>query len=349
LDAVHAHSVNQMIVDFQHHYTPPELMERGTNNGTVRLDEQGNPNYRFNPLLADLPAHVRMMDHAGIDMAVLSCGSGFDQPDIVTCRLINDRMHQAEHDYPGRIIGLAHVPALDPQNAAAELRRCAVDLGFPGVAIASEVQGLALDAGALRPFWKAAADLGMYVFVHPLPRVIGWAHMDADDLGRMLGWEFSLMVATVRLINCGLLDDIPDLKIQLSHFAGGIGRYLPRIRGLQQREKSGTSEIPRHGRQPRRPFDYYLQNRLFYDCCGWAGPNNAAERGAEWVRAGLAELPTSQCVFATDYPLGVQDDGEIAAYINAVRTLGPEARSILNGANAKKLIANLSERHMTIA
>jgi hypothetical protein len=25
--------------------------------------------------------------------------------------------------------------------------------------------------------------------------------MDADDLGRMLGWEFSLMVTTVRLIN----------------------------------------------------------------------------------------------------------------------------------------------------
>ncbi len=50
-----------MIVDFQHHYTPPELMERGKGDGTLRLDENGNPNYRFNPLLADLSAHVRMM------------------------------------------------------------------------------------------------------------------------------------------------------------------------------------------------------------------------------------------------------------------------------------------------
>jgi hypothetical protein len=66
-----------MIIDFQHHYTPPELMERG-GSGILRLDEYGNPNYRFNPLLADLPAHVRMMDRAGIDVAVLSCGSGFD-------------------------------------------------------------------------------------------------------------------------------------------------------------------------------------------------------------------------------------------------------------------------------
>ena len=75
-------------------------MERGKGDGTLRLDENGNPNYRFNPLLADLSAHVRMMDKAGIDVAVLSCGSGFDQPNLATCRLINDRMHQAEQDHP---------------------------------------------------------------------------------------------------------------------------------------------------------------------------------------------------------------------------------------------------------
>src|SRR3954470_9304017 len=112
-----------MIVDFQHHYTPSELMESRPGVGTLRLDENGNPNYRFNPLLADLPAHVRMMDHAGIDMAVLSCGSGFDQGDIATCRLINDRLRQAERDHPGRFIGLAHVPALDAAAARAELKR----------------------------------------------------------------------------------------------------------------------------------------------------------------------------------------------------------------------------------
>ena len=44
------------------------------------------------------------------------------EPNIATCRLINDRMHQAERDHPGRFIGLAHVPALDPQEAAAELK-----------------------------------------------------------------------------------------------------------------------------------------------------------------------------------------------------------------------------------
>jgi uncharacterized protein len=333
-----------MIIDFQHHYTPPELMERGNGDDTIRLDENGHPNYRFSRLLADLPAHVRMMDRAGIDMAVLSCGSGFDQPGLATCRLINDRLRQAERDYPGRFIGLAHVPALDARAAAAELRRCVLELGFPGVVIASELQGLALDADELRPFWRAAADLGLYVFIHPLPRVIDWVHMDADDLGRMLGWEFSLMVATVRLINCGLLDELPTLKIQLSHFAGGLGRYLPRIRALQQREVAGTAGLLRHGRQPRQPFDHYIRHRLFYDCCGWSSVNDAAACGGEWVRSGLSEVPASQCVFATDYPQAVRDDAEVAAYVEAMRKLGPEARSVLDGANAGKLIPNLGHR-----
>ena len=327
-----------MLVDFQHHYTPPELMVSHPGTGALRLDEGGNPNYQFNSLLSDVPAHLRAMDYAGIDAAVLSCGSGFDQPDLRICRLINDRLSQIERDHPGRFFGLAHVPALDPVVVKDELRRCAVDLGFSGVVIASELQGQPLNSEQLRPFWKAAADLGLYVFIHPLPRVIAWAHMDADDLGRMLGWEFSLMVAAARIINCGLLDDLPSLKIRFAHFCGGIDRYLPRIRGLQDRASAGTANLPRHGRQPRRPFDYYLRERLYYDCCGWTGRNNAAENGSEWIRAGLSALAPSQCVFGTDYPQAVEAEQQLSAYVDAVKMLGPSTTSMLDGSNANALL-----------
>src|SRR5262249_43377816 len=196
-----------------------------------------------------------MMDASGIDAGVLTCGSGFDQPDIAICRLINGRLHEAERSHPGRFIGLAHLPALKPAEGAAELKRCAVEFGFPGAVGASELQDLPLDAEELQPFSKVFADLNLYVFIHPLPRVIGGARMDADDLGRMLGWEFSLMTAAVRLINCRLLDDLPSLKILFSHFAGGIGRYRGRICGFQAREQFGTAQLPRHNRRPRKPAE----------------------------------------------------------------------------------------------
>jgi predicted TIM-barrel fold metal-dependent hydrolase len=333
-----------VIIDFQQHYTPPELFKGERSAVTVRLDENGNPNYLLNPLLADLPAHVRMMDRAGIDAGVLSCGSGFDQPDLATCQLINDRMRQAVEDHPGRFIGLAHVPALKAAEAAAELKRCAVELGFPGVVIASELQGQGLDADALRPFWRAAADLGLYVFIHPLSQVIRWDQMYADDLGRMLGWEFSLMTATLRVINSGLLDELSSLRIQFSHFSGGIGRYLGRIRGFQQRDKWGTAAVPRHGRRPKLPLDHYLEHRLFYDCAGWAGPDHAAVWGAHWVAFGLQEVALSQTVFATDYPQAVRDPDEVAGYVAAVRALGPNARAMVDGIAAEALIPDLKQR-----
>jgi len=333
-----------MLIDFQQHYTPPELLKGNADAVSVQVDQDGNPNYLLNPLLADLTSHIRVMDAACIDAAVLSCGSGFDQPDLAICRQINDRMREAEIAHPGRFIGLAHVPALKPAEAMAELKRCTVELGFPGVVIASELQEQPLDAEALRPFWKACADLNLYVFIHPLPRVIRWGHMSADDLGRMLGWEFSLMTATVRVINSGVLDELPNLKIQFSHFSGGIGRYLGRIRGFQQRDKWGTAKVPRHGRRPPKPFDHYLDHRLYYDIAGWAGPDHAAEWGADWVRFGLDELAFSQLVFATDYPQAVREAGEVAAYVEAVRGLGGNGRALVAGVNAEKLIPDVAAR-----
>lgn len=333
-----------MIVDFQHHYTPPQLVKGKKDAVSVGIDERGNPMHLLNPLLGDIDAHVRMMDHAGLDAAVLSSMVGFDQPDLSICRTINDDLAQVEKKHPGRFIGLAHIPALKPAEMAAELKRCKVELGFPGAVIASEMQGLALDAEELRPFWKTCADLNLYVFIHPLAKVISWDKMYADDLGRMLGWEFSLMTGAVRLINSGVLDDLPGLNVQFAHFAGGIGRYLGRVRGFQQRDKWGTSGVQGHNRRPPKPFDYYLEQRLYYDVAGWAGPDHAGAWGAEWVRFGMNEIRLSQLVFATDYPQAVRTDQEVKDYVDRVRALGPNERAMLEGVNAEKLIPDLKAR-----
>jgi predicted TIM-barrel fold metal-dependent hydrolase len=236
------------------------------------------------------------------------------------------------------------VPALKAAEAKRELKRCAVELGFPGVVIASELQGQALDSEELQPFWRSCADLGLYVFIHPLPKVIAWNQMYADDLGRMLGWQFSLMTAAVRVINSRVLDELPTLNIQFAHFAGGLGRYLGRVRGFQQRDKWGTSKLEGHNRQPPKPFDHYLEQRLYYDCAGWAGPDHAGPWGAEWVRFGMREMALTQIVFATDYPQAVRVDEEVVDYVNAVRALGPNERAMLEGLNVEKLIPNARER-----
>jgi len=152
------------------------------------------------------------------------------------------------------------------------------------------------------------------------------------------------MIATIRVINSGLLDELPDLKIQFSHFSGGIGRYRGRYNGFQQRTKWGTSQIKGHNRQPKRPVDFYLNNKLYYDCAGWAGPDPCGPLGAHWVKFGLQELALSQCVFATDYPQAIRDPGEVKDYVQAVEVMGPNANALVHGLNAEKLIPNIKQR-----
>lgn len=338
-----------MIVDFQHHYIPRKLLEARGGAKSVKADfnKDGHPRHLYGPLLADLDAHIRMMDGAGIDIAVLACNEGFDNQDLDACQYINKEMKKAENDYPGRFISLGCAPTLGGAAAMKELGRCAEEYGFPGIGIGSEIQGLALDAPELEPFWAEVSRLGLYVFVHPLPGVIAWERMDVDDLGRTLGWEFSLMVGAVRVITSGLLDRHPQLKIQFSHFAGGIGRYLSRIEGFFTRSQWGTTGSERHRRMPKHEFRSYINERLMYDCAGWAGPTKSAERGVEWTQFGILEVPLSQVVFATDYPQAIRDDEEVRSYVQAIKAMGPAGEEILSGRSAAKLIPALAEREVT--
>jgi len=62
-----------MIVDFQHHFTPRELIKEDPGNRRVLVyDENGAPSYTIHSLLYNLDEHVAMMDAAGIDAAFLT-------------------------------------------------------------------------------------------------------------------------------------------------------------------------------------------------------------------------------------------------------------------------------------
>ena len=91
-----------MIVDFQHHFTPRDLIKDDPGDRLVlHYDALGAPSYTVHSLLYDLDEHVRMMELSGIDAAWLTSAAGMCA-DIATSRLVNDKAAQAERDYPGR-------------------------------------------------------------------------------------------------------------------------------------------------------------------------------------------------------------------------------------------------------
>lgn len=310
-----------MIIDFQHHFVPRELAAGSEAATGIRLDKDGVPNMTPNAVLYDLDEHIRMMDACGIDAAFLTCppAMGAD-PDL--SRLANDRTRKAVEDYPRRFIGGAHVNPLHGGGALRELGRCAEELGFPGVVITSEIDGLHLDAPELEPFWREACRLRMFVFVHPVLKPGFWQSLNAYDMARSVGREFSLIAATIRLIDSGLLDRHPELRIQMSHLGGGIATMLGRIRKFQDREFFGTAGNPVHGRLPREPLDHYLAERLVFDTAGMCGEIKS-------VQAALLELPADRIVFGTDYPQEIRSTEGVARFVADIKALGPTGERVL--------------------
>ena len=315
-----------MLVDFQHHFVPRELVnDTAVSEVSLRVDASGAPRMTANTLLSDLDEHIAMMDCAGIDAAFLTCPPGMCA-DLDFSRRVNDGARKAERDYPGQFIGAAHVNPLDGEAALRELGRCAADLGFQGAVITSEIDGIFIDDAALDPFWREVCNRDMFVFVHPalLPAVA--QSLNAYDMGRSIGREFSLIAATVRLINSGVLDRYPDLRIQMSHLGGGIATMLGRIRKFQDRAFFGTANHPIHGKLPARNWDYYMNERLVFDTAGVCGAISS-------ISSSLAELIPQRIVFGTDYPQEIRSREDIQDFVSKLRDLGPAGQRILTQNN----------------
>ncbi|MDE2166982.1 MAG: amidohydrolase family protein [Alphaproteobacteria bacterium] len=319
-----------MIVDFQHHFTPRELFKDDLGNRRIlQYDESGAPSYTSHSLLYDLDEHVRMMDLAGIDAAFLTSGAGMCA-DIERSRFINNKAKEAERNYSGRFIGAAHVHPLGGQEAFRELARCSVEFGFPGVVITSETDGLFIDAPEFDPFWAEASRLGMFVFVHPALKLNYPQQFDRYDTARSVGREFSLIMATIRLINSGVFDRHPNLTIHMAHLSGGIASMLGRVRSYQDKAFWGTVGNPAHGALPQKDFDHYLRERLVFDTAGFCGAIGS-------LKTALVELPPSRIVFATDYPQEIRTRKAVRDFVEEIRALGAAGEQILSG-NVGKLL-----------
>lgn len=311
-----------MIIDFHVHYTPPEFVRDPVPAGETRVDyAQGLPMYIHHAALSDLEGHLRAMDLAGLDVAVLSSGTGMAGT-LEACRRVNDALRAAERRHPGRIRGLAHVPPLGGAPALEELKRAAQELGFRGAVVTSSYGEVGLDAPDLFPFYRALQELGLYLFVHPTLAAPGASASlyQAYDLFRMVGREFDMVLAVVRLVSGGVLDEFPDLPVVISHLGGGIAALMGRIHNYQDKVFWGVAHDPRHGRTPQHPYAHYLE-RLYFDTGGFFGHLNA-------IKAALLEIPGHRLLFGTDYPQEIREGKKIQDFVAGLRAMPLPAKTL---------------------
>ena len=191
----------------------------------------------------------------------------------------------------------------------------------PALAAAND---LYLDAPEFEPFWAECAKLDLFVFVHPALKLNQTRQFDGYDTARSVGREFSLVMATIRLINSGVFDRHPSLTIHMSHLGGGLSALLGRIRSYQDKDFWGTLDNARHGMKPKKDFDYYLQNNMVFDTAGFCGAIGA-------VKAALIEIPAARIVFATDYPQEIRARSAVRDFVKEIFALGAPGERILSG------------------
>jgi len=142
-------------------------------------------------------------------------------------RFLNDHVAQLMHDHPRHYLGLGTLPMQDPALAVQELQRCR-EIGLPGVQIGSNINDKNLSEPDFYPVFEACQELDMAVFVHP------WNMMGFHEIRKYwLPWLVSMPAETTRaicsMIFGGVLERLPDLRVNFAHAGGSFPATIGRI------------------------------------------------------------------------------------------------------------------------
>lgn len=232
---------------------------------------------------------------------------------------INDDLASLVASNTKRFVGLGAVPMQDTGAAVAELKRCATELGFPGVEISTNIEGEELSSKRLAPFWEAAEELEMVVFIHPT----GFTHPDRfrdHYFFNTIGHPLEETICAGRLIYGGVMERHPDLEVVFAHGGG----YLPMYAGRFDHAYHAREDV-RQG-LPRPPSEYLA--RFYFDTMVFA-PDQLGflidKYGADHVLLG------------TDYPYDMGED-DPRGLIGRVDGLSDEDRALIEGGNAAHLL-----------
>ena len=201
---------------------------------------------------------IEDMDRLGVDVQAISPNPGqyyyFAAPDLgrELAMTINDAIAQAAASAPDRLIGIGTVPLQDTQMAVSEMRRAVNNCGLRGIEIGTNVGGRDLADPALRPFFAAAEELGVLLFLHPLGFTQA-ERMSDHYLNNLIGNPLESTLALSHLIFGGVLDSHPGLKICVAHGGG----YLPAYHGRMDHAFRARADCRQH--IAREPSSYLQQ------------------------------------------------------------------------------------------
>jgi predicted TIM-barrel fold metal-dependent hydrolase len=260
--------------------------------GTAKLDMADRPG------MSDPKARLADMDLEGIDQVVCFPGgageewAGLDRDfAIALCRTMNDARAEYMRFEPKRLKSNAKLPLIDPEAAAAELRRCVKELGFVGMVTPQHLRDKNLDHPSFDVVWRTAEELGVPVCVHGGGQAIDQVPIGVDRWKTRLEMHafthpVGQMLAAMAFTVGGILHRFPKLRVAfLEANTGWLPFWLAR---LDEHWELTPEQAPIID---RKPSEYFLSGRCFIGC-------DPGEPDLPWVVNRLGE---GVVCYASDY------------------------------------------------
>jgi len=235
---------------------------------------------------------IRHMDETGIDKAVLALTSPAEARGLA--QRANDYLAVQVATRTDRYIGMTTLATQDPEWSAREIVRGARELGFKGVQINSHTRGQYLDHPKFEPIFRALADTGQPLYIHPAtpPDSMIEPMLESGLDGAIFGFGVETGMHLLRLIISGIFDRYPDLQIMVGHMGEALPFWLYRLDYMHQ--ASVRSRRYAFMRPLRKTIAEYLRSNVLITTSGMA-----------WAPAILFTqqvVGEDRVMYAMDYP-----------------------------------------------
>jgi hypothetical protein len=285
-------------------------------------------------LLRDVGARrLADMDAAGIDVQVLShvqpAAQGLSgAAGAEAARRANDHLAAAVASSAGRLAGFATLPTGSPADAAEELSRCVLDLGFAGGLINSTigVNGLFLDDPSFSVLLARFAALDVPLYLHPAQppsaaRSVFYDGLAGPVAGALAtnawGWHAEAGLHTLRLAASGAFARHPGLRVIIGHCGEMIPFMLDRVDDMMPRSLTGLD----------KEMSEYIRRHVWVTTSGMFS--------LPPVLCALSVFGVDRVLFSVDYPFSPNRRGR--EFLDAL-PLSPADRAKVAGENAAGLL-----------
>ena len=257
------------------------------------------------PALSDLDLRLRLVESFDDYAQVLSHGlppierlwSPDKSPEMA--RIANDGLAEVVMKHPRHFVGWsALLPMNAPEAAAKEAERVLAN-GANAIQLATNADGVPLDAPQFLPVFEVIANSGKPVLLHPA-RTRDMPDYPTEKYSKyeicsVLGWPYETGVTLARLVFSGIIDRFPGLKI-IAHHLGGVipyleGRVAHSFDQLGVRTSDEDYSLVLKSLK-KRPYDYFKD---FYGDTAVEGARAATICGLDFFRA-------DHVLFASDCP-----------------------------------------------